>query len=413
MINLTRKSVFQFSEFNDFMTGRFLFVVGLRMLSTLLGWWIYEVTGSVFFIGLIGLAEVLPSIGLSLYAGYIIDISEKRKLLLRCVFMFGSCVLFLLFLSVLLLQKPSLKTAIIVSIYVLIFIIGCIRSFLAPIFNSIMPSIITKDLIPKGTTWSSATWLFGSILGHTFAGFSIAYLGLTVSFVIIAVLIFGSFSILFLLLPKPALTSKLNTKNKSWDNIKDGISFVAGNKIILGALTLDLFAVFFGGIVAIIPAIAKDILKVGPVGFAWLNMSSDLGSALMLVLLMIVPIKRKQGLKLFLTVAIFGCSIIVFSYSRSLLLSCIALFVSGVADTVNSLIRGTIMQLKTPDKMRGRVMGINSLFTNSSNELGKLESGIAAHFLGTMPSVLFGGAMTIVMVVISFIKSPTLRKLEY
>ena len=142
-------------------------------------------------------------------------------------------------------------------------------------------------------------------------------------------------------------------------------------------------------------------------------MSSDLGSALMLVLLMIVPIKRKQGLKLFLTVAIFGCSIIVFSYSRSLLLSCVALFISGVADTVNSLIRGTIMQLKTPDKMRGRVMGINSLFTNSSNELGKLESGIAAHFLGTMPSVLFGGAMTIVMVVISFIKSPTLRKLEY
>ena len=241
------------------MVGRFLFVVGLRMLSTLLGWWLYEVTGSVFSIGLIGLAEVLPSIGLSLYAGYIIDTSEKRKLLLRCIFLFGICVLLLLALSVVLLQKPYLKTVVIVSIYILIFCIGCIRSFLTPIFNSIMPSIITKNLIPKATTWSSASWLFGSILGHAVSGFSIAYLGLTVSFVIIAVLIFGSFSILYLLLPKPAVLDNLRSENKSWDNIKEGVRFVISNKVMLGALSLDLFAVFFGGITAIIPAIAKDI----------------------------------------------------------------------------------------------------------------------------------------------------------
>ena len=413
MINFNKKSVFQFSEFNDFITGRFLFVVGLRMLSTLIGWWLYEITGSVFFIGLIGLAEVLPSIGLSLHAGYIIDVSEKRQLLLRCIFLFGVCVITLLGLSIALLQRPDLKTIIIISIYCIIFFIGCIRAFLAPIFNSIMPSIISKEFVPKATTWSSATWLFGSILGHAIAGFSVAYLGLVASFLLIASMVFGSFSILYLLLPKPALLSRANTVNKSWENIKDGVRFVTSNKVMLGALSLDLFAVFFGGIVAIIPAIAKDVLKVGPEGFAWLNMASDLGSALMLIILMVLPITKKQGLKLFVTVAIFGCSVIIFSYSKSLVLSCLALFVSGLADTVNSVIRGTIMQIKTPDKMRGRVMGINSLFTNSSNELGKLESGVAAHFLGTMPSVLFGGIMTLVIVAVSYVKSPSLRKLEY
>jgi MFS family permease len=407
------KTVFQFSEFNDFIIGRFLFVVALRMLSTLIGWWLYEITGSVFFIGLVGLAEILPSIALSLYAGYVIDISEKRLLLLRCVLLFGLCVLSLLGLSIALLQNPASKTLIIVSIYLIIFIMGCIRAFLSPIFNAILPSVVERDYLPKATAYSSATWLFGSIFGHAIAGFSIAYLGLIASFAIIAALTFGSFSILYLLLPKPASVEKVDTMIKNWQQIKIGMQFVISNKIILGALSLDLFAVFFGGIVAIIPVIAVEVLKVGPIGFAWLNMSTDLGSALMLVILMFLPINKKQGLKLFVTIAIFGVSIIIFSYSRSLILSCVALFISGLADTINSVIRGTIIQIQTPNKIRGRVMGINSLFTNSSNELGKLESGIAAHVLGTMPSVLFGGIMTLIIVAVSYIKSPSLRKLEY
>jgi MFS family permease len=408
-----RSSVFNLPEFTDFISGRLLFVVGLRMLTTVLGWWLYEITNSVFCIGLIGLAEVIPSIGLSLHAGYIIDLYDKRKILLRCVFMFGICVCSLLFLSVYLLQHPDYKTQIVVTIYLIIFLIGCVRAFLAPAFNAMMPNIVNKNLIPTATTWSSATWLFGSIFGHASAGFAIAYLGLTVSFFIIVTLIFASFFMLYLLLPKPASVEKFQLKNKSWDNIKDGIRYVVSNKVMLGALSLDLFAVFFGGVVAIIPAIAKDVLKVGPEGFAWLNMAADVGSAAMLAILMLLPITKKQGLILFLTVAVFGLSIVLFSYSNSLIFSCIILFVSGLANTVNSVIRGTIMQIKTPDNMRGRVMGINSLFTNSSNELGKLESGIAAHFLGAMPSVLFGGIMTLVIVSISFIKSPSLRKLEY
>jgi MFS family permease len=412
-MSFKKKSVFQFAEFSDFIIGRFLFVIGLRMLSTMIGWWLYEITGSVLYIGFIGLAEVLPSIGLSIHAGYTIDKSEKRGLLLKCVFLFAICVVSLLLLSILLVQKPHYKNLVISLIYVTVFCIGCTRAFLAPNFNAIMPSLISKEYVPSATTWSSTTWLFGSILGHAVGGFSIAYLGLSTSFFVIISLIFGSFSVLYLLLPKPSTIQKTESKKVMFKEIKEGIQFVFKNKVMLGALSLDLFAVFFGGVVSIIPAVALDILKVGPIGFAWLNLASDLGSAIMLIFLLIVPIKHKQGQKLFITMAVFGCSIIAFAFSHYFILSFIALFISGLANSINSVIRGTILQIKTPNHIRGRVMGINSLFTNSSNELGRLESGVAAYFMGIMPSVVFGGAMTLIIVIISYIKTPSLRKFEY
>jgi hypothetical protein len=159
--------------------------------------------------------------------------------------------------------------------------------------------------------------------------------------------------------------------------------------------------------------VAKDILHTGPVGFAWLNVATDIGSAIMLIFLIISPIKNKQGIKLFITMAVFGCSIIVFALSHSFVLSFFALFVSGMADALNSVIRGTIVYIKTNSNIRGRVMSINALFTNSSNELGRLESGVAASVMGIMPSVFFGGCMTLLIVIIIFAATPGLRKLEY
>ena len=382
------------------------------MMSTLIGWWIYEITGSLLSIGLIGIAEVLPTLGFSLFAGYIIDKSEKRKLLLKCVFVYGICVLLFLALPVLLLENPKSINIIIIAVYFIIFCMGCVKAFLAPTFNAIMPSIISKPIISKATTISTATWLFGSIAGHAVAGFSIAYMGVFASIVIIATLIFGSFFMLLLILPRPASLQIVDNTPK-WSHIKQGIQFVYKDTVMLSSISLDLFTVFFGGIVSIIPAVAKDILKVDIVGFAWLNLASDLGSGIMLLILMFVPLRTKQGMKLFLTIAVFGCSIIVFSYSQSLIISFIALFISGLANSVNSVIRGTIMQIKTPDNMRGRVMGINSLFTNSSNELGRVESSLAAYYMGIMPSILFGGTMTLLFVLITYVKTPELRKLEY
>jgi len=383
------------------------------MLSTLLGWWLYEITGDVLAIGLIGLAEVAPAIGLAVHAGYTIDRSEKRKLLLTCVFCFGICILLLLALSILLVQQPQSKKIILGAIYMIIFVTGIIRAFAAPTFQAITASLVPKKFIQNATTWNSATWLFGGILGHAFAGFSIAFLGVSATLIFIASLIFCAFYLLFLLFPKPAVIDITDTGVKRWHHIKEGIHFFFSNKVMLGALSLDLFAVFFGGIVAIIPVVAKDILNTGSIGFAWLNAASDIGSAVILLYLIRFPIKKMQGLKLFITVAVFGCSIILFAISRSFILSFAALLISGFADGINSVIRGTIIQIKTPENMRGRVMSINSLFTNSSNELGRLESGLAASAMGIMPSVFFGGGMTLLIVIITFVITPGLRKLEY
>lgn len=378
-----------------------------------MGWWLYEITGSLLAIGLIGLAEVLPVFGFVFQTGYIIDRIDKRKTLLTGSFFFGVCVIALLFLSQLLIAKPALTNIIVVVIYIIIFCTGVIRAFAAPTFQAITADVVPKEWWPMATTWNSATWLFGSILGHAIAGFSIAYLGVSATLIFIASLIFGSFYMLFLLFPKPVATDKIESKTKKWHYVKEGVAFVFNNKVILGAVLLDLFVIFFGSITAIIPAVAKDVLKLGSAGFAWLNAAPDIGSAILLIYLIRFPIKRKQGIKLFITMTIFGCSIIAFAVSRTFLISFIALFISGIANAINSVIRGTIVQLKTPNYIRGRVMVVNSLFTNSSNELGRLESGLAAFALGTMPSVLFGGVMTLFVVLIIFLKTPNLRKLEY
>lgn len=378
-----------------------------------MGWWLYEITGSLLAIGLIGLAEALPVFGFVFQTGYIIDRIDKRKILLTSSFFFGVCVIVLLFLSQLLIAKPALTTIIVVAIYIIIFCTGVIRAFAAPTFQAITADVVPKEWWPMATTWNSATWLFGSILGHAIAGFSIAYLGVSATLIFIASLIFGAFYLLFLLLPKPALKDKAESSKKRWGYVKEGAVFVFSNKAILGALLLDLFVIFFGSVTAIIPAVAKDVLKVDSLGFAWLNAASDMGSAILLMYLIRFPIKRKQGIKLFITMALFGCSIIVFAVSRTFIISFIALFISGIANAINSIIRGTIVQLKTPNHMRGRVMVINSLFTNSSNELGRLESGLAAFAMGTMPSIIFGGVMTLFVVLIVFLKTPHLRELEY
>lgn len=414
MINFKKiLAVYKFTEFSDFIIGRFLFVMALKMTNTLIAWWLFQITNNVLYIGFIGLAEVLPSIGLSLYAGYIIDLSEKKKILMRCVLLFSICITALFFLSILLTSNPSSKNNIITGIYIVIFFTGCIKAFLSPIFNTIMPNTIKKTHLPTATTWNSTSWLFGGILGHAIIGFTIAYLGISTSLIIILCLIISALAIFSLILPKPAIIIENKKNSKNSNKIFEGIVFVFKNKLIFGAMLLDLLAIFFGGVISIIPAIATDVLHVDATGYAFLNASADLGSAIMLLTLLIYPIKRKQGQKLFITVAFFGLSVVVLSFSESLLISCIALFVSGLADSANSIIRSTIVQISTPDIMRGKVMGVNTLFTNSSNELGKLESGISAQLLGTMPAVFFGGIMTIVIAGLAFVKLPELRKFEY
>ena len=210
---------------------------------------------------------------------------------------------------------------------------------------------------------------------------------------------------------KPALNEP--GEKKTWDSVKEGLRFVLKTKTILGALTLDLFAVLFGGAVAMIPVYAKDILQVGAEGFGWLNAASDIGSIIIIVTLTFYPLRKKQGRSLMFAVASFGICIITFALSKSFTLSFVALLLSGIVDGISVVVRGTILQLNTPDNMRGRVMSVNSMFINSSNELGQFESGLAAKLMGVVPSVVFGGCMTLFVVIATWFKAPSLRKMEY
>ncbi len=390
--------------------GRFVFIMGLRMMGTLVSWWMYELTGDAFYIGMIGLAEAIPAIGLALYAGYVIDRNEKRKLLLTTIFLYIICVFILLATSTHWFSQQFGTKVIIIFIYSIIFMTGAIRAFSGPSFGAMIASLVPKPLLIPASQLSSTSWLIASITGHAMAGFLIAWLHVTGTFVIITSLIITGFLLLSRLKPKP---SGISSEKKTLEAVAEGLKYVFKTKEVLGAITLDLFAVLFGGAVAMVPVYAKDILHVGPIGFGWLNAASDIGSISMVIALTLKPMKKKQGIKLFMAVTGFGLCIILFGLSKWYWVSFLALVAGGIFDGVSVVVRGNIMQLKTPDELRGRVLSVNSMFINSSNEIGQFESGVAAKLMGVIPSVVFGGCMTILVVVATWIKAPSLKKLEY
>ncbi|MEN9512291.1 MAG: hypothetical protein RJB16_51, partial [Bacteroidota bacterium] len=397
------------SEFRNLMIGRFLFIMGLRMMGTLVGWWIYELTNEPFAIGLIGLAEVIPAVSLALYAGHVIDISEKRKLLLKGVALYWICAIALLVLSSKIGKGAFNNLQIAIGIYFVIFCTGIIRSFTGPSFGTLVGEIMPKDLLQNATTWSQGIWLSASVLGHAMVGFFIAGFGNTGSLWIVLGMVTIGFVFISKIKPKPP--HKQEVEQKTLESVKEGIRFVVQTKEVLGALSLDLFAVLFGGAVAMIPVFARDILKVGPIGFGWLNAAADIGAILIIFIITIFPVHQQQGKKLLLAVAGFGVCIIVFALSTTFWISFAALLLSGILDGFSMIVRGTIVQLKTPNHMRGRVMSVNSMFINSSNELGQFESGLAARAMGVVPSVVFGGIMTLIVVTTTWFKAPSLRKM--
>lgn len=398
-------------EYRNLLIGRFAFIMGLRMMSTLIGWWIYLLTNDPFAIGLVGLSEVIPALSLALYAGHIIDQSEKRKLLLKGIVLYFLAAVTLIFISGNFISHHLSNHWIAICIYLVIFCTGIFRAFTGPVFGAIIAYIVPRNDLQNATTWSQGTWLSASVIGHATGGFLIAIVGITNTLSVISILILIAFFFLFKLKPKPA--SVVKGVVRTWESVKEGLRFVYKTKELFSSLSLDLFAVLFGGAVALIPIYARDILKVGSEGFGILNGASDMGSILIVIILTIFPAKKNQGKKLLLAVGGFGICIIVFGISTIFLLSFIALMISGMLDGISVVVRGTITQLKTPDYMRGRVMSVNSMFVNSSNELGQFESGVMAKLMGTVPSVVFGGSMTLLVVIFTWLKSPTLRKMEY
>ena len=398
-------------QYRRLLTGRFCFTMALRMLGTLVGWWLYELTGDPLAMGLIGLAEVIPAISLALYAGHVIDTNEKKNLLLKgvCAYLIGAIVLCTL--SYFFYYKNGSKNMVIWGIYIVIFCTGIIRAFVGPSFPAILGQIVPKNILQNAITWNQGTFLMASVSGHATGGFCIAAFGVPGTLAVIIGLVILSLLNLNRLAKFPIKNTATN--KRTLESVKEGLNFVFKTKEVLGALSLDLFAVLFGGAVAMVPIYAKDILKVGAVGFGWLNAAADIGAIIIVVLLTIFPLKKHQGKRLLMAVAGFGIAIIIFGISKLFWLSFSILLISGILDGISVVIRGTIVQLQTPDEMRGRVMSVNSMFINSSNELGQFESGVAARAMGVVPSVVFGGCITLLVVLITWFKAPTLRKMEY
>lgn len=384
--------------------------MGLRMMGTLVAWWMYELTNDPLNIGMIGLAEAIPAVGLALYGGYIVDKSDKRKLLLIAMSLFGICALLLLFTSTSWFHLSFQNKATVIAIYTLIFFTGVIRAFSGPAFGAVIASLVPRESLITASQLSSTSYLVASITGHAIAGFFIAWLHVTGTFVVICGLIFTGIIFMYQLRAKPP---GISSEKKTLEAVTEGLRFVFKTKDVLAAISLDLFAVLFGGAAALVPVYASVILKVGPIGYGWLNAATDIGAIIMVIWLTLSPLKKKQGLKLLFAVAGFGVCIIIFGLSTWYWLSFFALLMSGVLDGLSVVVRGNIMQLKTPDALRGRVMSVNSMFINSSNEIGQFESGVAAKLMGNVPSVVFGGCMTILVVIVTWFKAPSLKKLEY
>ena len=400
----------RFKEFNVFLLVRFALVFGWSMQFIIIEWQVYTLTKDPLSLGIIGLMEIIPAFTMALFAGHIVDQSEKRNLLAKCIAAF-SFISFGLFL----LTWPRVVgdwtvNSVLYCIYGLVFFGGFLRSFFGPTIFSLVALIVPKKVYPNAATWNSSTWQMASVLGPAFAGACIHWIGVHWSLCVVFGLVISSLIFLFKIPPKPILNPKIG--EPIFQSLKEGVRFVFKTKAILGAITLDMVAVLFGGAVALLPVFAQDILKVGPEGFGVLRAAPAVGAFLTMLVTAYIPISRHAGMKLLIAIFGFGLCIIVFGISSVFWISVIALFFSGVTDGVSMVIRQTILQLKTPDDMRGRVASVNSMFVGSSNELGAFESGLTAKLMGAVSAVVFGGTMTLITVVTTGIVSPSFRKLD-
>ena len=410
MANKDPYAALRFREFNIFLLLRFVLVFAWSMQFIVIEWQVYTLTKDPLSLGIIGLMEIIPALSMALFAGHIVDQREKRNLFLCCIGLFSLISLGLFFLSEASIMASWGQKSILYSIYGFVFLGGFLRAFFGPTIFSLVSLIVPKKVYPNAATWNSSTWQMASILGPAVAGLTINWLGVHWSLCIVFVLVVISFLLGLLISKKPVLNPKIG--EPIIQSLKEGVRFVFKTKAILGALSLDMIAVLFGGAVALLPVFAQDILKVGPEGFGVLRAAPAVGAFLTMLTTAYIPISRRAGMKLLVAVFGFGISIIVFGLSSVFWISVVALFFSGITDGVSMVIRQTILQLKTPDHMRGRVSSVNSMFVGSSNELGAFESGLTAKLMGTVTAVVFGGTMTMITALTTGLVSPSFRNLD-
>jgi MFS family permease len=368
------------------------------------GWQVFEVTRDPLALGMIGLAEALPFIAVALYAGHVADRLPRRPIAIAGTFaMLLSAIALLLFTTTGMIGKGHVW-----PIYLVIFLSGIARSFLRPAFTALSAEVITRDLYANGVAWRSSTWQFAAVLGPAIGGLIYGFSGAASAYAVVIVMMTLSLGALSLVAHdvRPLQGEEMPIG----ESLRIGIRFLLSQRVLLGAMTLDLFSVLFGGAVALLPIFAH-LLGAGPQGLGVLRAAPAAGSLVTSIIVAHRPPMRRTGSALFAAVAIFGLTMIAFALSRNFFLSLALLTLSGVADNVSVIIRGTLLQTLTPQHLLGRVSSVNQIFIGSSNEIGAFESGVAARLLGTVPSVIFGGIMTLV-VVVTMAWSPQLRKMR-
>jgi MFS family permease len=378
------------------------------MQAVIVGWQVYELTKDPFSLGLIGLAEAIPSILVSLYAGSFTDMHDRKKILQSAFALMLFCSFSLFIIS-----TESISLLIdnkIIAIYSVIFISGIARGFSGPAAFAFMPQLVPKSILPNAITWNTSAWQIGAVTGPAIGGFAYGFFGVQYSYFSVVMISIIPLILLMTIKNKPVPIAGEIQNLK--ERLTAGLKFVFNNKIILGALSLDMFAVLFGGAVALLPIFAADILFVGPEGLGVLRAAPSLGAVAMGLLMTRFSPNSNAGRNLLVSVAGFGISILIFAVSKNFYLSLFALVMSGGFDIVSVIIRANIVQLMTPDNMKGRVSAVNLIFIGSSNEIGAFESGLAAKILGVIPSVIFGGGMTLLITGFVSIVSPNLRKLK-
>lgn len=395
----------KYGSFRLFLLGKLLLTIALQIQAIVASWMIYKITKDPFALGLIGLTEAIPALTLALPGGFLADRYNRRKLMLASTFLMLISSAGLVFYT----YDDRLQTETWPA-YLVIFFIGLARGFYNPAQSSFWGQLLPKEKYINASVWNSSLWQVGAVTGPALGGIFYAWLGPGVTSIIVCLFILVVLLCYLMIKNRPMPVS--NRHESVRESLKSGIKFFFSQQILLSAVSLDLFAVLFGGAVALLPAFADQVLHTGPEGLGFLRSAPAIGAVLMAGVMAYRPPSREAGKLMLWCVGGFGCCMIGFALSENFFLSLLLLILSGMFDNVSVVIRSTVLQSFTPDEMRGRVSAVNSIFVGSSNEIGAFESGLAARLMGLVNSVVFGGCMTLAVVGITWKAAPKLRSLD-
>jgi MFS family permease len=394
---------FRSLDYRRFLGSRLLSIFGLEMVNVAVGWQVYALTKRPLDLGYVGLAQFLPAVFLTLPAGHAADRFDRRRVVLICHLLFGACSALLAWLAVNRLESP-------VPIFGVLVLLGCARAFNAPAAQALMPSLLPEADFPNAVAWNSSTFQVANVVGPALGGVLYAAFGDPEAVYLLAAAL--AIVDVVVLVGVRTRTGRMEKKAASWTTVLAGVRYVWHNKIVLGSISLDLFAVLLGGAIALMPVFAQDVLHTGAWGLGILRSGPAVGAGLVGLYLAARPLKRHVGRTMLTGVAIFGATIIAFGLSRTLWLSVLILVVMGAADMLSVFVRLTVVQISPPPEMRGRVNAVNMLFIGASNELGEFESGLTAQWLGPVRAVVAGGVGTLLVVLAWTRLFPDLRRLD-